>query len=81
MTFFRLAEQTELGRGGKQEPVYPGAAFLTFIVQWAYEHGKMPSFVYQQYLRNPTDFKLLAAFGKFKAEKEKEEIDKAKNSK
>jgi hypothetical protein len=78
-TFFKLAEEFELGTGGIHVPKYPGAAFLFFIVQWANEHGKMPSFVYQQYLKNPKDFRLLMSFRGYKAQREKEEMKEAEN--
>jgi hypothetical protein len=38
----------------------------------------MPDKVYEQYLENPRNFVLLGAFRKYKAEREKEEMDKAK---
>ena len=72
---FVLAEKKEFG--GSSE--YPEASFLAFIVEWADEHGYMPSFVFQLYLDNPKDFQLLASYRKHKAQKEKEEIEKAKN--
>lgn len=78
-SFFKLAERRTPGPDGKTIPEFPGAAFLRFIVEWANEHGRMPSFVYQQYLRNPKDFQLLASFRDYKAAKEEEEIKKAKN--
>lgn len=77
-TFFKLAEEKELGRGG-YVPKYPGAAFLAFVVEWSDRHGKMPSEVFQQYLENPKDFQLLMAFRGYKAEKEKQEIEKAES--
>ena len=77
--FFRLAEKEDFGPFGTKIPLYPSAVFLKFIVEWANEHGYMPSKVYEQYLRNPKDFTLLSAYRKYKAEREKEEIDKEKS--
>ncbi len=53
-------------------------AFLFFIVEWAYTHGKMPSEVYQQYLGNPRDFQLLMAFRNDKIGEENKQIEAQK---
>jgi hypothetical protein len=75
---FKLAEKTDLGPGGIKVPQYPGAAFLAAIVEWANETGQMPDEVYEKYLKNPQNFKLLFAYRSYRAEKEREEIEKAK---
>lgn len=38
----------------------------------------MPDAVYEQYLENPKNFILLSAFRRYKAEREKEELEKNK---
>jgi len=56
-------------------------AFLKFIVEWANEAHEMPSEVYQKYLGNPRDFKLLLAYRNYKIEKENKEIERSKAKK
>jgi hypothetical protein len=60
-------------------PVYPGMAFLKFIVEWANEAHRMPSAVYRQYLRNPKDFQLLAEYRNYKIEKENKEQERSRS--
>lgn len=50
---------------------------MTFLVGWAFEHGKTPSKVLRLYKKNPRDFYLLMAYGNYKAEREKKEIEEA----
>lgn len=66
---------------GKRIPLYPGMAFLSFIVEWANEAHEMPSAVYEKYLNNPRDFQLLAAYRNHKIKKENEQIEKEKGKK
>ena len=73
LTFFNLASEVELGAYGKRVPVYPGMAFLKFIVEWANEAHEMPDEVYEKYLKNPKNFQLLAAYRNWKIEKENKE--------
>jgi hypothetical protein len=56
-------------------------AFLSFIVEWANEHGKMPDKVYAKYLRSPKNFQLLAAFRNIKIELENKAIEEARKKK
>lgn len=51
---------------------------MTFLVGWAYEHGQLPSEVLKQYNANPKDFRLLSAYGSYRAQKEKQEFDREK---
>lgn len=51
---------------------------MTFLVGWAFEHGQLPSEVLRQYQANPRDFRLLASYGAFRAQKEKQEYDREK---
>lgn len=74
--FFNLADQGEKLIGGRIIPAYPGMAFLKFIVEWAYEAKQMPFDVYQQFLQEPRNFQLLAAYRNYKIEKENKEIEK-----
>lgn len=53
---------------------------MTFLVMWAHQHGRLPSEVAAQFRRNPKDFQLLYAAGVYRAEKEKEEMDKQKKA-
>jgi hypothetical protein len=50
---------------------------VTSITAWAWEKGKLPSEVYEQYLRNPRDFQLLFSYGNYKTRKEEEEMKKS----
>lgn len=54
---------------------------MTFLVGWAYQTGQLPSAVLEQYRANQQDFKLLAAYHRYKTEVEQREIDKAKEGK